>query len=130
MAPFSSLLGYLFLCIFGYPKNHVFWLPGYQNGTILEILFWHLFRIGPKSIFEDPYIENATLSLPRAAQNEVKNDAEMEYPKRYPRSEKVPQNDPLGPPAGHQKGDPKTIEKNDPQKTLKKNCLSKEREAR
>ena len=47
----------------------------------------HLFRIGQKSIFEDPYIENAAFSLPRAAQNESKNDAKMGYPKRYPKSD-------------------------------------------
>ena len=88
MAPFSSLWGYLFLCIFGYPKKHVFCSQRVPKWRHFGGHFWYLFRIGRKSIFEDPYIENTAFSLPRAAQNESKNHAKMGYPKRHPKSEK------------------------------------------
>ena len=77
-----------FFCVFlGTLKNTFSDSWGYQNGAILEVFFWHLFRMGPKSIFEDPYIENTAFSLPRAAQNESKNGAKTGYPKRYPKSD-------------------------------------------
>ena len=120
LAPCSLHLGYLFLCIFGYAKKHAFCSRRVPKWSHFGSHFWHLFRIGQKSIFEDPYIENATFSLPRATQNESKNNAKMGYPKRYPKSEKkCLKTTPLGHPLATKRV-PKKPSKKRPQKNTKK----------
>ena len=76
----------------------------------------HIFRIGQKSIFEYPYIENTAFSLPEDSQNEVKIDVKMGTPKRTSQNtNKVPKVTPKGDPLGTIFA-PKTVPKKDPQK--------------
>ena len=113
---FRHFWGTFFFVFLGTLKNTFSDSWGYQNGAILEVFFWHLFGIGPKSIFEDPYIENTAFSLPEGSQNEVKIDVKMGTPKRTSQNTiKVPKVTPKGDPMGTVFA-PKTVPKKDPQK--------------
>ena len=126
LAPFASLLGYLFSVFFWYPKKHDFGSQRVPKWKHFGGHFWYLFQIGRKSIFEDPYIENTAFSLPRAAQNESKNDAEMGYPERYPKSEKkCLKTTPLGHPLATERGTKKPSKKRPPKNTKKKPVLAR-----
>ena len=85
-APVWSRFRCCFSCIFRYPKKYQIgsqWVPKWSH-------FWNQFRHlsgkGPKSIFEDPYIENTAFSPPEGSQKTLKIDAETRYPTRYLKS--------------------------------------------